>query len=620
MAADDPTTSVRYHSPEEMAFSPDGKLLAVTDRTQGTLILIDVEARKIRQTIPLTGAAAGVTWCASDQSLYVTEYGMGTVAQIHMSDGHVMRRLEVDRHPQGLALASKRELLIAANNTTDRVTLTDLTSGQPVAHVAVPREPYYVAVTPDETLAVVSNLLPTGRANDATYGSVVSLIDLEKKQLASNIPLPPGASTVRQVCISSDGQWAYVVHCVGRTSVPSTQLERGWVNTNAFSIINLESHQLLATLLLDQVMKGAADPWGVAVTRDGNTLWVALSGVHELARIDLGRLRVWLDGGIPGDHWLARPLRESYSDQSVWLRIKEDREARRDLVNDLGALYQGGFIERFSTGGQGPRGISLSPDGQVLAVAHYFSGDVCLYNVDSVDRGPVTRISIGDTGEPDLARRGEILFHDATYSFQGWLSCATCHPNEARVDAMNWDLLNDGIGNPKNNRSLLWSDRTPPMMSLGVRETMEEAVIKGVYFLRRQPEPEEAEALAAYLRSLKPLPSPYLNPDGSLSEQAQRGREIFFSEETDCTSCHAPPLYTGLETYDVGTRGALDRTSEFDTPTLVEVYRTAPYLHDGSAASLQEVLTSRNSEDQHGATSHLTPEQIDDLVAFLLSL
>ena len=192
------------------------------------------------------------------------------------------------------------------------------------------------------------------------------------------------------------------------------------------------------------------------------------------------------------------------------LRIKEDREARRDLVNDLGALYQGGFIERYPTGGQGPRGISLSPDGQHLAVAHYFSGEVCLYSTESVDRGPVARISIGDATEPDLARRGEILFHDATYSFQGWLSCATCHPNDARVDAMNWDLLNDGIGNPKNNRSLLWSDRTPPMMSLGVRETMEEAVVKGVYFLRRQPEPEEAEALAAYLRSLQAAAQPLL--------------------------------------------------------------------------------------------------------------
>jgi cytochrome c peroxidase len=253
-------------------------------------------------------------------------------------------------------------------------------------------------------------------------------------------------------------------------------------------------------------------------------------------------------------------------------------------------------------------------------VAHYFSGDVALYDATSAEQKPMARIAIGEPAEPDLARRGEILFHDASYSFQGWLSCATCHPNEARVDAMNWDLLNDGIGNPKNNRSLLWSDRTPPMMSLGIRETMEQAILKGVYFLRRQPKPEEEQALAAYLRSLTPLASPYLEADGSLSAQAARGREIFQSAETNCVSCHAPPLYTGLKTHDVGTRGSLDRTDAFDTPTLVELYRTAPFLHDGSAATLHEVLTTRNVDDRHGRTSHLSPQEIDDLAAFLMSL
>ncbi len=288
----------------------------------------------------------------------------------------------------------------------------------------------------------------------------------------------------------------------------------------------------------------------------------------------------------------------------------------------MGALYQGGFIQRPTTGGKGPRGISLSPQGDRLAVAHYYSGDITLYDSDSAAAvaEPIARIPVGEASEPDIVRQGEILFHDASYAFQGWLSCATCHPNEARVDAMNWDLMNDGIGNPKNNRSLLWSHRTPPMMSLGIRETMEEAVLKGVYFLRRQPEPEEAQALEAYLRSLEPMPSPHRESDGSLTAQAQRGQDIFLSAETHCASCHEPPLFTSLKTYDVGTRGPIDRTSKFDTPTLVELYRTAPYLHDGSAATLHEVLTSRNANDQHGATSHLTAEQLDDLVMFLLSL
>ncbi len=56
------------------------------------------------------------------------------------------------------------------------------------------------------------------------------------------------------------------------------------------------------------------------------------------------------------------------------------------------------------------------------------------------------------------------------------------------------------------------------------------------------------------------------------------------------------------------------------TPTLIEVWRSGPYLHDGSAISVREVLTSRNRDNKHGRTTHLTPQQIDDLVEYVLSL
>jgi cytochrome c peroxidase len=73
----------------------------------------------------------------------------------------------------------------------------------------------------------------------------------------------------------------------------------------------------------------------------------------------------------------------------------------------------------------------------------------------------------------------------------------------------------------------------------------------------------------------------------------------------------------------VGTGG--DDPSEkmgpkYDTPTLLGVYRTAPYLHHGKAKTLRDVLTTCNKGDKHGKTSHLSPAQLDDLVAFLKSL
>jgi len=58
----------------------------------------------------------------------------------------------------------------------------------------------------------------------------------------------------------------------------------------------------------------------------------------------------------------------------------------------------------------------------------------------------------------------------------------------------------------------------------------------------------------------------------------------------------------------------------FDTPTLLEAYRTAPYLHDGRAATLEEVVTTCNPDDRHGRTSNLSKQEIADLAAFLKAL
>ncbi len=218
-------------------------------------------------------------------------------------------------------------------------------------------------------------------------------------------------------------------------------------------------------------------------------------------------------------------------------------------------------------------------------------------------------------------RKGEFYFHDAGICYQGWQSCASCHPGEGRVDALNWDLLNDGIGNPKNTKSLLLTFSTPPAMSAGVRESAEAAVRAGIrHILFLVQPPEVAESMDAYIKSLKPVPSPRLI-NGRLSEAAKRGEKLFKSRRAGCAECHPGPLFTDLQSYDVGTRGLYDREiREFDTPTLVELWRTAPYLHDGSAATVREVLTDANREDKHGGTSHLTGKQIDDLTEYLLSL
>ena len=185
------------------------------------------------------------------------------------------------------------------------------------------------------------------------------------------------------------------------------------------------------------------------------------------------------------------------------------------------------------------------------------------------------------------------------------------------MDGLNWDLLNDGMGNPKSAKSMLLAHQTPPSMMTGVRAKAEVAVRAGFRFILFAVRPEEdSVAIDTYLKSLTPVPSPYL-VDGKLSAAAQRGKKLF--ESAGCAGCHPPPLFTDKQKYDVGTGPDNRGFKEFDTPTLVEIWRTGAYLLDGRAATITDVLKKHNPKDKHGTTSKLSDQQIADLAEYVLS-
>ncbi len=584
----DQAAAAAYHSALDTAFSPDGTALAAIDATTPSLVLLDPASAKITRTVNLAGPPAGLAWAGDSKRLFVSESGTHRIAEIDPASGAITRRINTGRFPRGLALANRRGFLLAADWGRDRLVVIDLPSGSTKAEIPTGRQPTTIAITPDESLALVSNLIPATAANAPGHATDISVIDLQTLQARPAIRLPLGSTNTRGIAISGDGRTAFVVHTLGRFNLPTTQLDRGWVVTNALSVIDVAAGKLTATVLLDQVMDGAADPWGVALDPSGMRLFVTLSGVHQVAVIDLEKLPALL---------------------------KQNPES---LMSDLAALYKGNLIRRINLPAQGPRGISASPDGKILATAGYFSGNVVLTDLNA---GNPVSVPLGPQPDADIVRKGEIVFHDANRCFQRWLSCASCHP-DARADGLNWDLLNDGLGNPKNARSMLWSDRTPPMMSLGVRASMEVAAKAGfVHILFTEPKEEDLQAVIAYFKSLTPVVSPYRNEDGSLTDAAKRGEQIYQSEQAACAQCHPGPLFTNLTSFDVGTTTPIDRGQKtFDTPTLVEGWRTPPYLHDGSAPTLKDVLTTHNTANQHGSTKHLTPEQIADLEAYLKSL
>ena len=584
-AADGPV----YRSPYDLAYSPDGKLLAVSDRTAGTAVLIDPTQRKVAREVKLNGRPMGVAW--RGDKLYVAEYDAGCVAEIAAESGKVLRRLPAGPKALGVAVAAQKNLLLVTDYGLHEVIVVDLATGKEVKRIPAVYAPMFLAVTPDESLAVVANSLPCGDATQTTQACAVTVIDLAKMEKIADIPLPSGCVNLREIAVSPDGKWAYVVHTVGRFTLPTTQLERGWINSNGLTILDLSNRTCYATVLLDQISSGAADPWGLALSPGGTNAWISLAGAHEIAPVYLSGLQVML---------------------------AKDPAKRRELAYDLAALYAGKVLQRTALPGKGPRGVAISPDGAQVAVATYFSGQVVL--LDARGTTAAVTIPVGTQAQANAVRRGETAFYSAEHCFQGWLSCATCHP-DTRADGLNWDLLNDGLGNPKNVKSMVWATRTPPAMWLGVRESAEEAVEKGFQFIQFSVAGTQTIAdVRAYLQSLEPERSPYL-VDGKLSAKAAKGKKVFESAKTACAQCHPAPLYTDMKTYDVGTAGTLDREQkQFDTPTLIELWRTAPFLHDGSAPTLLDLLTANNKGDAHGKTSKLSKEDLDALVEYLLSL
>lgn len=374
---------------------------------------------------------------------------------------------------------------------------------------------------------------------------------------------------------------------------------------------------MLGTVLLDDRGRGAANPWGLAWTHDSKTLLVTHAGTHEVSIIDFpALLEAVLRLPAPISPEKLRTLHgmaQQELDMTAYTPFFPSPRRRVKLPpRDLG-----------------PRAVTII--GHTAYVTNYFSDTVTVLDLSASTTKPIsiplhrdlgTNSNATTPGNPldrmSLARKGEFYFHDATICFQGWQSCSSCHP-DGRADGLNWDLLNDGIGNPKNTKSLLFSHKTPPAMWTGVRDTAETAVRSGLRHILFTNAPENiALAIDEYLKSLKPDPSPYL-VNGKLSPAAEHGKAVF--AKAGCITCHPPPLFTDQHPYNVGTRASFDKpTDRFDTPTLIELWRTPPYLHDGSAPTVRDVVTMRNQHDQHGQTSTLSPGEIDDLCAYLLSL
>lgn len=210
---------------------------------------------------------------------------------------------------------------------------------------------------------------------------------------------------------------------------------------------------------------------------------------------------------------------------------------------------------------------------------------------------------------PAKLRRGRQLFFQrgtaAGLAKAERFACASCH-SDGDSDGMVWSSPNG----PRNTLALRgrvagsapygWGGEEP-LLTDHIGNTIDRLQGSGL-------PAADVQALADYLNAM-PAPVAQQVP---LSPAAQRGKELFFSAATQCATCHQPPLYLDGKPHNVGTGKVLD------TPSLLGLPRTAPYLHDGRAETLWDVLSQTG--ESMGHTVQLGDGEKGDLVAFLMGL
>jgi hypothetical protein len=267
--------------------------------------------------------------------------------------------------------------------------------------------------------------------------------------------------------------------------------------------------------------------------------------------------------------------------------------------------------------GRRPAAIAVDAAGGRIFVADFLDDAVVV--IDGFDKPPEARrsqrIALAPPREETLSDRGEALFYDARLSGDRRMSCHSCHVDGHASPALA-DTRGDGtFGTPKRILHLggvsdtgtwAWNGREiyiDNQIRTTVRSTMKGGELTD----------SELNALSHFIRSVPIAPS-LSRARGTLDEAAARRGEAIF-EAQGCPRCHEPPEYTSAGTFDVGFRDEAG-LKRFNPPSLRGVSQRDRLLHDGRAASIEELVGKLG----HRLKTEVTEEELRDLMEFLRSL
>jgi len=270
-------------------------------------------------------------------------------------------------------------------------------------------------------------------------------------------------------------------------------------------------------------------------------------------------------------------------------------------------------LERLPVGKR-PTAVAFLKESGKAVVVNTFADSVSRLDLPKYE--VTAEIRLGPVAEMSLVDRGEQVFYDAKLSHDGWMSCHSCHSDGHSNGQLNDNFSDGSFGASKRVLSTMGLEGTSPFAWNGGTPDLTKQIRNSVTRTMQNedgPSSEQETSLLAFLMSLPPPPS-VDRARGEIGQEAvQRGQQVF--QGLGCVHCHAPPVYTTPETYDVGIEDKLGN-KQFNPPSLRGVSQRESLLHDGRAANLRELFVKH----RHQLKKEMAAEELELLLRFLRSL
>jgi len=586
----------RYPSPDDIALSQDGRRLYIVCEGTDEVVVADTVKASVVARIPVGHVPRGIALSPDGSHIYVTNSWADTVSEIDAVSLTVSRSLAAGYEPIGLTLDGRGEVLYVANRISNDVSVIDLRSGKEINRLAAGRGASYVAAT--DSRVYVTHIYPNLGKFRTESESEITEIDTGHRTVDAR-PRLHNVAGLFHVALSRDGKLGIAGQLRPKNLIPLAHVEHGWAFGDSLAVFG-EDIGGVVQLPLDELEHYFSLPFGLAIAPDKSRAYLSASGSDEVAILDLQKLIA--AARAPGGE---------------------------KLVNDLSASAR--YVLARIPVGRNPRNIVLSPDGGKLYVANRLDDTISI--VDTAAGQIMGTIALGGSKVITPQRHGEQLFYSSAFSFQRQFGCASCHL-DSTFDGLQWDLEPDGFGvDIVDNRSIEDVSNTAPFKwNGGNPDLYTECGPRTERFFFRSQGFRDADLadLVTYIASIPLRPNRYRLANGELTPAQERGKAIFerttrkdgrpIPEGNRCSFCHSGRYYTNQQLADVGTVKWTDRSPMIDVPHLTNVAYSAPYLHDGSAKSLEEIWTVFNPDDKHGVSNDLTKDELNDLIEYLKTL